>query len=206
MKTKTITHKLGRKIWYYIAIGASVLVLAASVVTTVLILSKDDPFVDTPDDPVVDVPGDNEEPDVPVIVTEKYAFPVESVSVLHDYGFYYNSTLHAYYEHEGMDFACEEGTSVCAIADGTIESIYEEDILRGSEITVKHENGLKSVYAYVDAKSGLKVGDSVKVGQVIGTVSAASGEEYKDGAHLHLEVYVDGKPTDPETILPFEEK
>lgn len=200
-------HKLGKKIWYYIAIGASVLVLAASIVTTILILSKDDPFVDKPDDPVVVVPDEpKDEPDVPVVVTKKYAFPVETVAILHNYGFYYNSTLHAYYEHQGMDFSCEAGTSVCAIADGVVESIYEEDILRGGEITIAHENGLKSVYTYVDAKSGLKVGDKVLVGQKIGSVSSAGGEEYKDGAHLHFELYVNGKLTDPETVLPFEEK
>lgn len=211
MKTKFDTHKLGKKIWYYIAVAASILVLAASVVTTVLILAKDDPFVNTPDDPTVNVPDDpkedqKDEDNIPVVSTAKYVFPVESVAVLHNYGFYYNSTLHAYYEHEGMDFTCEEGTTVCAIADGVIESIYEEDILRGSEITVTHENGLKSVYTYVEANSGLKVGDSVKVGQAIGKVASASGEEYKDGAHLHLELYVNGKLTDPETVLPFEEK
>ena len=204
---KTI-NKLGKKLWYYIAIGAGVLVLAAAVVTTVLILSKDDPFVEKPTNPPTTTPTTNpptDEPDDPVLSTDTYIFPVEGATVLHSYGFYYNKTLGSYYEHQGIDFAAESGTSVYAIADGTVESVYVEDILRGGEITVLHEDGVKSVYTFVDAKD-IKVGDKVKQGDVIGTVSEAKGEEYKDGAHLHLEVFAGDKTVDPESILPFDEK
>ena len=205
---KTI-NKLGKKIWYYVAIGAGVLVLAAAVVTTVLILSKDDPFVEKPTTPPTNAPTTTsptvDEPDDPVVSIDTYIFPVQEATVLHPYGFYYNKTLNSYYEHQGIDFAAEAGTSVYAIADGTVESVYVEDILRGGEITIAHEDGARSVYTFVDAKD-IKVGDMVKQGDVLGTVSEAKGEEYKDGAHLHLEVFAGETIIDPESILPFEEK
>ncbi len=210
MKTKSTNSKLGKKFWYYLAVGVGVIVLAASLVTTILLLSKDDPFLEKPtNDPELNNPTNdpNEDPNGPVAsVQDDFIFPIEAAEVLHTYGFYYNQTLNAYYEHEGIDFKAEEGASVCAIADGTVESVYVEDVLRGGQITIVHEDGVKSVYSFVTAESGLKAGDKVEQGDVIATVSEANGEEYKDGAHLHLEIYADGELVDPEAYLPFEEK
>ncbi|MBQ9729048.1 MAG: M23 family metallopeptidase [Clostridia bacterium] len=141
-----------------------------------------------------------------VIVPEGMILPVETVSVSNDYGFYYNQTLNSYYEHTGVDFTAEAGTEVFAIEDGVVESIYKEDVLTGTEITVTHADGLKSVYRFVTEAEGLKVGDSVKKGDVIATVAEANGEEYKDGAHLHLEILKEGKSVDPATYLTLEEK
>lgn len=59
-------------------------------------------------------------------------------------------------------------------------------MLVGTQITIDHGNGVKSVYQYVEAKEGLKAGDEVKQGDVIGTVAEANGSEYKDGAHRTL--------------------
>ena len=40
----------------------------------------------------------------------------------------------------------------------------------------------------------------------IGTVAAATGAEYKDGAHLHFEVLQEGSAVDPASFLTMEEK
>mgnify|MGYP000046471817 FL=1 len=93
-----------------------------------------------------------------------------------------------------------------AVASGTIESIYTSDILIGTQITIDHGNGVKSVYQYVEAKEGLKAGDEVKQGDVIATVAEANGNEYKDGAHLHFEVFEDGANVDPAKYLTLDEK
>ena len=132
--------------------------------------------------------------------------PISNVAVGNDYGFYHNQTLNYYYEHQGVDFTAEVGTEVQAVASGVVESIYRDDVLTGTEITIDHGNGLKSVYRFVEAAEGLTVGAKVAQGDVIATVAEATGKEYKDGAHLHFEIFADGKNVDPATYLTFEEK
>ena len=142
----------------------------------------------------------------PVVKPEGMIMPVESVSVLNEYGFYHNTTLGSYYHHVGMDFAAEAGTNVLAVDEGVVESISRDDLLEGTQIVVAHENGVKSVYRFVDEAESLKVGDRVERGEVIATVAQANGNEYKDGAHLHFEMLVDGENVDPSTYLTMEEK
>ena len=105
-----------------------------------------------------------------------------------------------------MDFSAEVGTEVLAAQDGVIESIYRDDILTGTEITVDHGDGVKTVYRFVTAREDLTVGAEVKRGECIATIAEATGEEYKDGAHLHFEVKKEGKTIDPAEYLTFEEK
>ncbi|MBQ8295868.1 MAG: M23 family metallopeptidase [Clostridia bacterium] len=151
--------------------------------------------------------GGGNEGDKPVIITpEGMIAPVATTTVGNDYGFYHNQTLNFYYEHSGVDFSASAGTEVLAAEDGKVESIYKADVLAGTEITIDHGNGLKTVYRFVTEAEHLKVGDSVKKGDVIATVAEATGEEYKDGAHLHFEVLENGKYVDPATHLTLEEK
>jgi murein DD-endopeptidase MepM/ murein hydrolase activator NlpD len=146
-------------------------------------------------------------PDQPVVVTpEGMIAPVETVTVIHEYGFYHNQTLGAYYEHAGVDFAASAGTQVLAAESGVVESIYKDDLLTGTEIVINHGDGLKTVYRFVTETEGLKVGDKVEKGDVIACVAEANGNEYKDGAHLHFEVRKDGKTVDPAVYLTLEEK
>lgn len=137
---------------------------------------------------------------------EGMVMPVEKVTLLNEYGFYHNKTLNAYYEHAGVDFSAEAGTNVMAADDGVIESVYKSDILSGTEIVIKHEDGLKSVYRFITEVEGLKAGDKVKKGDVIATVAEANGDEYKDGAHLHFEILKNGENVDPAIYLTLEEK
>ena len=143
----------------------------------------------------------------PVINTpEGMIMPVEAVTVGSEYGFYYNKTLNVYHEHEGLDFAAAAGTEVLAVEDGTIESIYKDDLLSGTEIVIDHGDGLKSVYRFVTEADGVKVGDVVEKGEVIATVAEATGDEYKEGAHLHFEILKNNVHVDPSTYLTLEEK
>ncbi len=148
----------------------------------------------------------NNNNDQTVVTPQGMVMPVQTVSVINDYGFYHNKTLNSYYEHTGLDFAAEVGTEVLAVESGTIESVYSGDLLLGTEIVVDHGDGLKSVYRFVTAADGLKAGDKVEKGDVIATIAEANGNEYKDGAHLHFEIIKDGKVVDPTTYLTLEEK
>jgi len=147
------------------------------------------------------------ETDEPVINTpEGMTMPLAAASIVNDYGFYHNKTLNNYYEHKGVDFTAEVGAQVLAVDDGVVESIYRDDVLTGTEITVDHGDGVKSVYRFVTADENLTVGAKVNRGDVIATVAEATGEEYKDGAHLHFEIKKNGVQVDPATYLTFEEK
>ena len=216
-KKKPITKE---QRFYLISGIASAVALAAIVLIAVLVSSLGDVEVPTAgknsshitqsskNDGVgnLDNVGD-EDPDEPVITTpEGMIMPLASVSVLNDYGFYHNKTLNNFYEHTGIDFTAEVGVEVLAAEDGVVESIYRDDVLTGTEITIDHGNGLKTTYRFVNVAEGLGVGSKVKKGDVIATVAEATGNEYKDGAHLHFEIKKNGESVDPTTYLTFEEK
>lgn len=145
--------------------------------------------------------------DEPVVNTpDGLMMPLESVTVANDYGFYHNVTLNHYYEHKGVDLTAEVGAKVLAANKGVVESIYRDDVLTGTEIVVDHGDGVKTVYRFVTVAEDIAVGSNVERGQVIATVAEPTGEEYKDGAHLHFEVQKNGESVDPATYLTFEEK
>lgn len=141
-----------------------------------------------------------------VVVPEGMVLPISSATAENDYGFYYNQSVGAYYEHKGIDFIAMVGTEVVASEDGTIESIYKDDLLLGTEIVIDHGDGLKTVYRFITETDGLKVGAKVSKGEVIATVAEANGNEYKEGAHLHFEVLKNGQSVDPIEYITLEEK
>ena len=205
-----------KKFDLFTAIGCA-LTLVGIILLAVLLPNKnvvDDPTLNAPQNSVqggdanVDVNGDQDSgTNEPVINTPVgMLMPLETVAIVNDYGFYHNKTLNNYYEHTGVDFTAEVGTEVLAAGDGVIESIYKDDVLTGTEITVDHGDGVKTVYRFVTANENLTVGAAVKRGDCIATVAEATGEEYKDGAHLHFEIKKDGKTVDPAAYLTFEEK
>ena len=206
-----------KKFYLATAIGCA-LTMVGIILLAVLLPSKtvDDPTVNAPQNSVQGVTGGKEEEtpvdkentdNEPVVNTPVgMMMPLETVAIVNDYGFYHNQTLNNYYEHKGVDFSAEVGTEVLAVQDGVVESIYRDDILTGTEITVDHGDGVKTVYRFVTANEDLTVGKAVKRGECIATVAEATGEEYKDGAHLHFEVRKSGATMDPAVYLTFEEK
>ena len=213
-KKKGMTKE--KKFYLFTAIGCA-LTMVGIILLAVLLPAKavDDPTVNAPQNSVQEggdinqeVNGDNSgDTNKPVVNTpEGMMMPLETVSIANDYGFYHNKTLNNYYEHKGVDFSAEVGAEVLAVQDGVVESIYRDDILTGTEITIDHGDGVKTVYRFVTANEDLTVGMAVKCGDCIATVAEATGEEYKDGAHLHFEVKKGGETIDPAVYLTFEEK
>lgn len=211
MKDQEQKPKNKKLLTYYLILGACILIIAAVAVAVTLSLTlggndmtvdggndqTDDGGTDNPDDggDATDTDGDN-----------TFLIPVSEANALNSYGFYHNTTLDKYYLHTGIDFAGEAGDEVYAALDGTVESITTDPLLMGTTITIAHENGLKTVYTFVEAADGLEVGETVEKGDVIATVAEAMGQEYKDGAHLHFEVFLNGEAVDPETYLEISEK
>ena len=208
------------KRFYYSLIAGGIAVLAIVFVATLAAITKqDEPTLDagnssqssadsgannTPNDSASgDSSADNNKP---VDAPQGMVLPVNGGTLTNDYGFFYNQTLNAYYEHVGVDFSAAAGTQVVAAQAGTVEGVYTGDALTGTEIIIDHGNGVKTVYHFVQAVEGLSAGDKVERGEVIATIADANGSEYKDGAHLHFEVLQNGENIDPATLLELNEK
>ncbi len=190
----------------WIGLASACAAVALAVVLIIAFASGPQPSIDAGNvnsTPVEDIGGEQQKP---VEEDTGMGLPIELVAVSNEFGFFHNSTLNSYYEHVGVDFAAEVGAKVLAAEDGVVESIYSGDVLKGTEIVLDHGDGVKSVYRFVAAADGLKVGDSVAQGDTIATVAEPTGDEYKDGAHLHFEIVENGKSVDPSFYLPFEEK
>ena len=68
----------------------------------------------------------------------------------------------------------------------------------GRSITLKHLHGYKTTYNHMSGYlKGLKRGDKVKQGQVIGYIGSTG---LSTGPHLHYEVLVNGRFVDPMKI------
>ncbi len=102
--------------------------------------------------------------------------------------------------HNGVDFDPGFGAPVYAIAAGVvIETNSPFNVSLGVHVGIEHViDGQKIVSYYGHLKYGsmpLSVGDTVKVGQVIGLVGN-TGES--TGPHLHFEILVNGtQPVNP---------
>ena len=212
---------------YYLILGACLLLIAAVTLTVIFaVRGSDDTLLpggdvadgsdddDGSDDGNDDDDGsddgndddDGQQPSDDVSAAYEFIAPVAQLDIINDYTFYYNKTLDCYHYHTGLDIAGEAGTEVLACVDGTVESITRDDVLDGGEIVIAHADGVKTTYRFVDVAEGLKTGDAVERGDVIGTIAQPVGSEYKEGAHLHFEVSKNGELADPNDYLDIAEK
>lgn len=94
--------------------------------------------------------------------------------------------------HEGIDIMASTGTKVYAATDGVIASLKGNN-LGGTVIWKIGPAGTWHYYAHLDKhKRGLKEGDFVKKGDLIGYVGY-SGNASKSAPHLHYGIYLTGK-------------
>lgn len=112
----------------------------------------------------------------------------------------YSETMGDWRTHDGVDFSGELGQKVKALADGKVTTVTESP-LWGTVITVDH--GMEVLSHYYGVKPAVKAGDSVKVGDLLGTLIAIPCES-ADEPHLHLEMSIDGKTVDPVAAIGLE--
>lgn len=97
-------------------------------------------------------------------------------------------------EHEGIDFAADEGTTIHAVADGNAK-VWEADNDLGNYVIINHNNGWCTVYAHCETIL-VEDGASVKVGDEIATVGSTGTSS---SPHLHFELRGSQcGPVDPE--------
>jgi len=72
----------------------------------------------------------------------------------------YNPTTRDWRVHNGVDYAAEAGTKVCAAADGTVYTVYTDDTM-GTTVVISHEDGYTTTYASLMAEVNVKAGQTV---------------------------------------------
>lgn len=98
--------------------------------------------------------------------------------------------------HTGLDFRAATGDPIRATANGKVSSAGWAGGY-GQMVEVDHGNGLATRYGHM-SKILVKVGDPIKIGQVIGLVGSTGRST---GSHLHYETRIDGEAVDPQKFL-----
>lgn len=94
--------------------------------------------------------------------------------------------------HTGADFAGAPGTPVLAATAGRVV-LADTLNIRGVAVVLDHGWGVYTIYAHMNDRY-VSVGDFVQSGQTLGTIGSTGRAT---GAHLHWEVWVNGRPVDP---------
>jgi hypothetical protein len=98
--------------------------------------------------------------------------------------------------HTGLDFRAQMGDPVRATANGKVVSSGWSGGY-GRMVEIDHGNGLSTRYGHL-SEIDVKVGDIIKIGQVIGLVGSTGRST---GPHLHYETRIDGEAVDPQKFL-----
>jgi len=102
---------------------------------------------------------------------------------------------------QGVSFRCEDDNVVNVIASlsGIVRSVVDDDPVRGTIITIDHDEGLQTVLTGV-YDVNVAAGDDVSQGQALGT-TGVSRLEPDSGNVVHLEVVHGGDFINPEDII-----
>ena len=96
--------------------------------------------------------------------------------------------------HTGVDYAAPKGTPVMTIGDGVITSMKYEGA-GGNTIRIRHNSVYSTAYLHLSGYAkGLKAGQRVRQGQVIGYVGSTGRST---GPHLDFRVWKNGSPINP---------
>lgn len=112
----------------------------------------------------------------------------------------YNETTRDWRVHNGVDIAAEAGTAVVAAANGEVYTVYEDETM-GHTVVIRHADGYTTKYACLAETVNVAAGDTVKLGQQIGTVGNSALLESALQPHVHFSVSCDGVDMNPEEFL-----
>lgn len=102
--------------------------------------------------------------------------------------------------HKGIDIFAASGTPLVAAAPGRVTQIVSAAI-SGLSVEITDADGIQYYYAHLSGFApGLKVGEDVEMGDVLGYVGA-TGNARGTSPHLHLEVQPGGVPVPPKPYV-----
>lgn len=100
--------------------------------------------------------------------------------------------------HDGIDLAADKGTTIYAMAAGTVTASSYGSI-SGNFVRIQHTNGLETFYAHM-SKRAVAVGSKISKGAVVGYVGTTGGST---GNHLHFEIRKNGVKLNPRSYFKF---
>ncbi len=98
--------------------------------------------------------------------------------------------------HPGLDISADYGAPVLATADGTVISAGQAGAY-GNMIVLDHGFGISTKYGHL-SRIAVSANQRVKRGDTIGYVGSTGRST---GAHLHYEIWMNGRLTDPMALL-----
>ncbi len=123
--------------------------------------------------------------------------PVKGARFTSGFGYRRHPILGTRRMHTGADWAAPRGTPILAPGDGTVTFVGRKGGY-GNHLRLKHGNGYQTTFSHLHKfAEGIRKGVKVQQGQVIGYIGSTGRST---GPHLHYEVLVNGKFTDPMKI------
>lgn len=105
----------------------------------------------------------------------------------------------ATHQHYGIDIVAKPNSKISAVLDGTV--IFTGwTVKTGHVIHIQHENNIVSIYKH-NVELLKKTGQHVKAGEAIAIIGNTG--EVTTSAHLHFEIWKNGKAINPELYIKF---
>ena len=98
--------------------------------------------------------------------------------------------------HTGLDIAAPQGTAIKAVAEGNVTCASYSGSY-GNLVKIDHGNRIETWYAHT-SKMYVTAGQKVEAGEVIAAVGSTGNST---GAHLHLEIRINGQHVNPQQYL-----
>lgn len=137
---------------------------------------------------VLFLPGVNWSPKGPPVpalsLLSGYPLP-QPTTMQMGYGWQLNPVLGRVVFHSGLDLTATVGTPVLSVGAGKIAFAGEREGY-GKLVVVNHSSGKQTRYAHLD-QIEVKVGQSVNLGDILGTVGT-TGQPDSHEPHLHFEI------------------
>ena len=124
--------------------------------------------------------------------------PLEFRRISSVFGMRRHPILGVWKAHRGTDYAASSGTPVRAVGEGTVVRAGRAGGY-GNVLEIRHRNGYVSRYGHLRGfAKGVRPGRTVSIGQTVAYVGTTG---MSTAPHLHFEVIVGGRQTDPRTAL-----
>lgn len=102
-------------------------------------------------------------------------------------------------EHFGSDITAPKNTAIKSIMGGIVVSA-DWNVDAGNTVIIQHPRNIVSIYKHNSALL-VKTGDIVKSGQAVAIIGNTG--KLTNGPHLHLELWYNGNPVNPENYISF---